>query len=199
MNTASIVFFFAIVLTNSIGFLHVDDEWKSGVRHAVGFVIQKNGTLVFENGLSINEFLEKVAVEDTIFEHGATVILKSVKLANEDMAELAGFHQLDELALVGCVVEEGGMKSLRNLKALTVLHLKSMEISSKDLNDVAKLGAIEMLNLTDSHVLAKDLLALKQMKSLRRLNLSGVFAKNEHSSLVEIQNALPEVELIIDY
>jgi hypothetical protein len=97
--------------------------------------------------------------------------IRSSKVTDGTLAELAAFKQLQALHLAETKITDGGLKELASFKQLQTLSLPSAAITDAGLQELARLPQLRSLNLAATKVTDAGLKELAGMTRLQSLNL----------------------------
>jgi hypothetical protein len=102
--------------------------------------------------------------------------LRSTKIQDAGLKELAGLTNLEALDLSNTAVTDLGLKALAGLKRLRTLALRGTPVTDAGLKELAGLESLQELDLTDSRVTgaAPGLRELAGLKQLRTLCISQI-------------------------
>lgn len=105
--------------------------------------------------------------------------LSPVKNADEALANLAMFPEIERVELSDANVSDDGLAHLEVLKRLTELELHSTPITDEGLSHLAALEKLQDLTLSNTQVTGRGMEWLTLLKDLRRLDLDHTFVDDE--------------------
>jgi Leucine-rich repeat (LRR) protein len=93
------------------------------------------------------------------------------KVTDADLAQLAGFKELESLDLAGTAVTDAGLAAIKGLTSLKTLDLRGTKITDAGLASLQGLTALEFLNLNDTNT-GGNITPLGKLVKLKTLSLA---------------------------
>jgi len=104
----------------------------------------------------------------------ASSVVKQATSSLDMIYATAGFKNLKSLEVCGGFITDAGVKSIKDLKALTLLNLsQNVNLTDKTLELISGLTALVNLNVSNSRVSNAGLKHLKDLQNLRSLSLDS--------------------------
>ena len=139
-----------------------------------------------KTGGNLNPDFEKLrAADDWDFNNpahefiDAFLFLTRIEKADEVLANLAQFPELQRVWLSGANVTDDGLGHLEGFRNLRALHLDSTAVTDKGLSHLAALENLQELDLSKTNVTSRGMQWLTLIKNLRRIDLGHTLVDDD--------------------
>ncbi|MFI5380258.1 MAG: prolyl oligopeptidase family serine peptidase [Tepidisphaerales bacterium] len=117
-----------------------------------------------------------------------------VKIADADLARIAGLSNVDELSLNSQPITSAGIRNLSAMWTLKKLYLKATKIDDGACQYLARMTSLRYLDVTDTHLTSDGIVQLKPLKSLVGLVLTHTDVSD--AAQETLKAALPRLNII---
>ena len=102
--------------------------------------------------------------------------------------------QLNQLFLVGCVLDSAAFRAMQNLASLTELELSGSNLNDEHLTELAKLSDVTTLRMTATSVSDFGIRKLATLRALKQLDVSQTNVTE--AGIQDLQRSLPNLQVV---